>query len=149
MAIFEFTPEDLRSNRNGFISPGQNAWLQSVAAGTRRSARSGVWIAVGFLFFGLCLVLAVIALGLFVTHRQVEKLLDAKLQTVEGVVSFDSEFSPRGGITSYFVDVGEERFSFTEDMSQTFAAGSEYRVYYCKSGPYQFIFLLRKGRGNS
>jgi lysylphosphatidylglycerol synthetase-like protein (DUF2156 family) len=55
--IFDFTREDLRSNRAGYVSQRQREWLNRVAGGMVRSSRSNALIALGFVFFGLVLIL--------------------------------------------------------------------------------------------
>lgn len=175
MAIYEFTPEDLKSNRNGFISPGQREMLKGVVEGTHHYSRVNARIAVGFLIFGLGfilvlymqnedsraaffaspynilylasaipLTLAILGAGMYVTRRMADRLMEAELQSAEGAVSFDQDHSSRSGITSYHVDFDKVRFSFTEEMDQVFKEGERYRVYYLKSGPYQFIFSYEK-----
>lgn len=55
---FEFTEEDLKSNRNGFLSPRQKDLLSSMASSVRGSSKNGVWIILGFMMLGLCILLA-------------------------------------------------------------------------------------------
>jgi lysylphosphatidylglycerol synthetase-like protein (DUF2156 family) len=55
--IFNFTREDLRSNRAGYISQRQRDWLNRIAGGMVRSSRSNAIIALGFVFLGLILIL--------------------------------------------------------------------------------------------
>lgn len=57
-SIFDFTPTDLKSNQQGFISERQRAHLQGMAAGIRRFSWSSIPIVLGFLLFGMCLILA-------------------------------------------------------------------------------------------
>jgi hypothetical protein len=54
--MFEFTDEDLKLNQRGQLSPGQKEWLKNVARGTRSVSWMNAWIAVGFMFLGLCLM---------------------------------------------------------------------------------------------
>ncbi|MBC7875549.1 MAG: hypothetical protein H7Y59_00145 [Anaerolineales bacterium] len=74
MGIFEFTEEDLKSNKRGFISPKQREWIEILARGIRRSSKNGAWIILGFLFFGTCLILA-----LFLQNESTRKLLFSNL----------------------------------------------------------------------
>lgn len=55
--MFEFTEEDLKANKRGQLSPSQREWLKGIAGGVRRLSRTNVWIGIGFLFFGVCLML--------------------------------------------------------------------------------------------
>lgn len=43
------------------------------------------------------------------------------------------------GGTAYFVYVGKKKFTFGEDMSHVFKEGEKYKVYYCKPGMYEFV----------
>lgn len=56
--MFEFTEEDLKINKRGQLSPSQKEWLKMVGKGGVRVQGFNVWIAIGFLFLGLCLILA-------------------------------------------------------------------------------------------
>jgi hypothetical protein len=58
LSVFDFTPEDLKMNRGGYISPRQRAWLQRTAGGIVRVSRSSAVIGLSFFLFGLCLILA-------------------------------------------------------------------------------------------
>jgi hypothetical protein len=56
--MFEFTDEDLKMNKRGQLSPSQNEWLKMIGKGGVRVQGFNVWIAIGFMFLGLCLILA-------------------------------------------------------------------------------------------
>ena len=56
--MFEFTEEDLKANKRGQLSPSQKEWLKSIARGTRSFSWTNSFIAIGFVFLGLCLILA-------------------------------------------------------------------------------------------
>jgi hypothetical protein len=56
--IFEFSGEDLRSNQRGFITPGQKAWLESIARGVVKASRRSFPIGILFALFGICIILA-------------------------------------------------------------------------------------------
>jgi len=175
LSIFDFTPADLKSNQRGFISERQRAYLQGMAAGIRRFFWSSIPIALGFLLFGMCLILAMfmqnassraalfssplnlfllaatmgvvlmlLALSIFLARRQAASLAQARLQSVQGEIRLDEDYSPNSGITSYRVYVGTHRFSFSEDMSQVFQQGRQYRVYFCKSGVYEPILSVEE-----
>src|SRR5687767_8708956 len=58
MNLFDFTEEDLKLNKRGQISPRQREWLNMTASGIRSSSWTSVYITVGFLFLGLCIILA-------------------------------------------------------------------------------------------
>jgi hypothetical protein len=56
--MFEFTEADLKINKRGQLSPSQKEWLKMVGKGGVRMQGFNVWIAFGFMFLGLCLMLA-------------------------------------------------------------------------------------------
>jgi hypothetical protein len=56
--MFEFTEDDLKANQRGQLSASQIDWLKAVGQGGVRMQGFNVWIAIGFLFLGLCLILA-------------------------------------------------------------------------------------------
>lgn len=62
--MFEFTAEDLAVNKRGQLSPGQWEWLKIIGKGGLRMQGSNVRIAIGFMFFGLC-----ITLGLYLSDE--------------------------------------------------------------------------------
>jgi hypothetical protein len=55
--MFEFTAEDLKANKCGQLSPSQKGWLKSIARGARSFSWRNSFIAIGFVFLGLCIVL--------------------------------------------------------------------------------------------
>ena len=55
--MFEFTDEDLKANKRGQLSPSQREWLKGIAQGTRSFSWTNSFIAMGFVFLGLCIVL--------------------------------------------------------------------------------------------
>ena len=56
--MFEFIEDDLKANKRGQLSQRQKDWLKSVGKGGGRLQGFNVWIALGFMFLGLCLILA-------------------------------------------------------------------------------------------
>ena len=82
---------------------------------------------------------AAVGLSVFLARRQAAALTRAGLLMVQGPVRLDRSFSPGSGITSYHVLIGDQKFSYTDDMSDTFHEGRTYRVFFCKSGPYRLI----------
>lgn len=56
--MFDFTDQDLDLNRRGRLSPRQKEWLKGIAQGARSFSWTNAAIAVGFMLFALCLILA-------------------------------------------------------------------------------------------
>jgi hypothetical protein len=56
--VFDFTPEDLKANQQGFISERQRGYLHSTARGIRSFSWTSATVGLSFLLFGMCLVLA-------------------------------------------------------------------------------------------
>lgn len=62
--MYEFTEEDLRSNKRGFLTQGQRDYLKMIGEGGVRVQRWNIKIAIGFMFLGLC-----ITLGLYLQNE--------------------------------------------------------------------------------
>jgi len=86
----------------------------------------------------ILVVMAILAFSILLARRQANRLITAKLQSAEGKAHLDEDASAKGG-TAYFVYIGKKKFAFGEDMSRVFKEGEKYKVYYCKSGVYEFV----------
>jgi hypothetical protein len=64
MTNFDFTEEELQSNKKDVLSPRQKQVLKSMAHGMRASSKNGIWIILFFLALGLCITLAVFLQGM-------------------------------------------------------------------------------------
>jgi hypothetical protein len=85
------------------------------------------------------LILGILTLAIFLNYRNANKLENSVLSSASGAIRFDQDSSGKSGITSYYVFVGKKRFTFADDMSAVFKEGEKYKVYYCKSGVYEFV----------
>ena len=85
------------------------------------------------------LILGILALAIFLNYRNANKLENSVISSASGTVRFDQDSSGESGITSYYVFVGKKRFNFGDEMSGVFNEGEKYKVYYCKSGVYEFV----------
>jgi hypothetical protein len=56
--MYEFTEEDLKYNKRGQLSPKQIEWLKMFAGGVRSYSWKSAFITIGFMFLGLCIVMA-------------------------------------------------------------------------------------------
>lgn len=173
MNLFDFTEEDLKLNRRGQVSPRQREWLNMTARGIRSLSGMNVTIAVGFLFLGLCITLA-----LYLQNEDTRAALFANplnllvfpvtILIVAVILTLSILYAGRlanrlagaqiqsaqGKVrldeehgkagTAYYVFVGKKKFAFGEDMSRTFKEGEKYKVYYCKSGVYEMVLSLEK-----
>jgi len=54
--MFDFTPEELNLNKQGQLSDNQRETLRMTARGVRKSSRAGVYITIGFMLLGLCII---------------------------------------------------------------------------------------------
>lgn len=175
LSIFEFTPQDLRSNERGYITDRQRAWLRSNARGIRSCSMTSAVIGLGFAIFGMLLTLglylqnedsraalfsnsmnlpmlaggliaavSILGLSIWFARRQASAVEEAALRKVQGTVRLDQDYSPGSAITSYHVLIGDQKFSFTEDVSRVFKEGSQYSIYFCRSGPYRLILSMEQ-----
>lgn len=72
MGPFEFTPEDLASNRKGLITPGQKEWLKILASSILKSSQKSSCIVFGFFLLAYALIL-----GFFLQNENSRKVLFA------------------------------------------------------------------------
>ena len=173
MNLFDFTEEDLKLNKRGHVSPRQREWLQMTARGIRSSSWTSVYVTVGFLFLGICVILA-----LYLQNEDSRAALfsnplnllvfPATIVAVAAILAFSiwlarriserlmnaqiqsaegkirlDEESSEGG-TTYYVFVGKKKFAFGEDMSRVFREGEKYKVYYCKAGVFELVLSFEK-----
>jgi hypothetical protein len=173
MNIFDFTEKDLKLNQRGHVSPRQREWLNMTARGIRSSSWTSVYVTVGFLFLGLCIILA-----LYLQNEDSRAALfsnplnllvfPATIVVVAIILAFSiwlarrisqrlmnaqiqsaegkirlDEESGEGGIT-YYVYVGKKKFAFGDDMSRVFREGEKYKVYYCKAGVFEMVLSFEK-----
>ena len=82
-------------------------------------------------------------MSIVLAYWNANKLENATLLSVTGNIRLDEDASSKGG-TTYYVFVGKKRFAFGEDMSHIFKEGSNYKVYYCKPGMYEFVMSLEQ-----
>jgi hypothetical protein len=173
MNLFDFTEEDLKLNKRGQVSLRQREWLNMTAQGIRGSSWTSVYVTVGFLIFGLCLILGlylqnedsraalfsnplnllvfpatIIAVAIILTlsiiyMRRLANRL-AGAQIQSAQGKIRLDEEHGEGGTAYYVFVGKKKFTFGEDMSRTFKGGEKYKVYYCKSGVYEMVLSLEK-----
>lgn len=64
MTKFDFTEEELQSNKKGVLSPKQRRLLDAMAGATRKDSKNGVWIILGFLALGLYIIVPLTMQGL-------------------------------------------------------------------------------------
>jgi len=95
----------------------------------------------------IMLVLGILVLAIFLNYRNANKLENAILSSVLGEVSFDSNYSGKNNITTYYVIVGRKKFKFGYDMSSVFVEGKKYKLYYCKAGLYEFVMSYENMKG--
>ena len=168
MNLFDFTEEELKLNQRGQVTSRQREWLNLIARGIRSSSWTSVYVTVGFMFLGLCIILA-----LYLQNEDTRAALFANplnllvfpvtIFIVAVILALSIFFARRqanrlagaqiqtaegevrldeehgeGDIT-YYAFVGEKKFAFSEDMSRVFREGEKYKVYYCKSGVYEMV----------
>ncbi len=70
--MYEFTEEDLKYNKRGQLSPNQKEWLKNIGRGGVRMQSGNTWIAVGFMFLGLCIII-----GMYLSNEDARAALFA------------------------------------------------------------------------
>lgn len=56
--MYEFTEEDLKSNKRGFLTQGQRDYLKMIGEGGVKVQKGNMKFAIFFMFLGLCIILA-------------------------------------------------------------------------------------------
>jgi hypothetical protein len=82
LAIFEFTPEDLRANQRGYLTDTQRGWLQSTARGITGCSMASAPIALGFVLLGLT-----ITLGLYLSNEDSRRALFSDPMNLVGLAA--------------------------------------------------------------
>ncbi|MBL8089547.1 MAG: hypothetical protein JNJ43_04435 [Anaerolineales bacterium] len=88
------------------------------------------------------IVIFIIALGIFFANRRANKLENAELKRVEGIVKHDEEHSKYGA--TYYLIVDDVEFLFSENVNEIFPEGSHFRIYYCDATHFQLILSYEK-----
>jgi hypothetical protein len=173
-AMFEFTEEDLKSNKRGFFSASQKEVIRNYADGIRKSQQGGLKVVVFFLFLGLCMLL-----GMFLSSESYRALLFSDptilivLVTIVPVVLgifalsiygahrradrfLNSELKKVEGIarldeehsskvgSTYYVIVNKIKFALPEDASGVFQDGESYRIFYCETSMLKYLLSFEK-----
>jgi hypothetical protein len=168
LTFYEFTEEDLASNRRGFITPRQKEWINGVARGYQSAQKSmlpvmGFFILLGGgITFGMIFanesmrnaflsqpinlaavcasatLLAAIILGSQFFGRRNAQKLRKADLKLAEGVIEWDEESSDTGST-YLLYVGETEFKFGEDLSRLFPKGKPGRVFYCENS---FVKLI-------
>jgi len=159
LTFYEFTDKDLKSNRNGFITPRQQEWVKGFAQGISSAQRSTAKIAIVFPFLGACMILGMYlsnedARASFFANPQILIALCLTLVLVVGIFALSIYFTDRRAARlsdavlkkaegtvelneeyskvgpTYFVRIGGTEFKFGEDVSSYFAKGEIFRIFY-------------------
>ena len=173
MNLFDFTEEELKLNKRGRVSPRQREWLNMTARGIRSSSWTSVYVTVGFMFLGLCMILALylqnedsraalfanplnllvfpatifaVAVILALSIFYMRRLANRLASAQVQTATGKARLDEENGEsgTTYYVFVGKKKFAFGEDMSRVFREGEKYKVYYCKSGVYEMVLSYEK-----
>lgn len=174
LAMFEFTEDDLKSNKRGFITPKQKEVIKNYADGIRRSQQGGLKVVVFFLFLGLCMIL-----GMFLSSESYRTLLFSDptilivlimiVPVVLGIFILSIYFAYKradrflnselkkveGKVqldeehsskvgSTYYVIVNKVKFPFPEEVHQTFQEGDNYRIFYCETSMLKYILSFEK-----
>jgi hypothetical protein len=172
--IFEFTEEDLKSNRLGLLSASQRKWVDGMASGIRSSQRGGLPIVAFFLLLGVGLFF-----GMTLSNESARKALLANpsnlivicatIPIVLGIFGVSIYFANRradrlansnvlraeGKVrldeshsskvgSTYYVIINRMKFPFAGDVSGIFKEGESYRIYYCETSMLKLILSYEK-----
>jgi hypothetical protein len=174
LSMFEFTEEDLKSNKRGFFSDSQKAVLKGYAEGMRRSQSGGIWVVIFFLFLGLCIIL-----GMFLSNESSRAALFSSpfnlialamiVPVVLGIFALsiwgayrradrllNAELKSVEGVarldeshdsgvgSTYYVIVGKVKLPFADEVHDTFQEGKKYRIFYCETSMFKYILSFER-----
>jgi hypothetical protein len=172
--LFEFTEEDLKSNRLGLLSAKQRRWIDGMAEGIRRSQRGGFPIILFFLTLGLGIFLGMTfsvegARRAFLSDPLNLMIVCAIVPIVLGIFGLSVISANRraerlrssavlraeGRVqldeshssktgSTYYVIVDDSQFAFPEDVAEIFREGESYRIYYCETSMLKLILSWEK-----
>ena len=93
----------------------------------------------------ILLILSIIGVANFFNRRQVNKLINPKLQVVEGPAVLDEEHSSETG-SGYYVIINDVEFAFPEPVESDFPEGEKFRFYYCRANTLNIALSYEKMR---
>jgi hypothetical protein len=88
------------------------------------------------------IVAIILAIAIFFANRRANKLENAELKRVEGIVKHDEEHSKYGA--TYYLIVEDVEFLFSENINEIFPEGSRFRIYYCDASYFKLILSYEK-----
>jgi hypothetical protein len=174
LAMFEFTDDDLNSNKRGFISASQKKIIQNYADGIRKSQQGGWKVVVFFLVLGLCMILGMMLSSesyraLLFSDPTILIVLALTVLVVLGIFGLsiysahkradrflNSELKKVEGPirldethsskvgSTYYVIIGKVKFPFPEPVAGTFREGDVYRIFYCETSMLRYILSFEK-----
>jgi hypothetical protein len=174
LVMFEFTEDDLKSNKLGLFSASQKEVIKNYSDGIRKSQQGGLKVVVFFLVLGLCMIL-----GMFLSSESYRALLFSDptilivLITIVPVVLgifalsiyfahqradrfLNSEVKKVEGMarldeehsskigSTYYVIINKIKFPFPEDISGIFQEGKSYRIFYCETSMLKYLLSFEK-----
>lgn len=168
LTFYEFTEEDLKSNRNGFITPRQKEWINGFAKGISGMQRGNAKIAIIFPVIGMCIFFAIMlpnesARTAFFADLTFVIIFALLVPFIAGIFALSVYFADRraarlaeaklkkaeGTVAldeeyskvgpTYFVRIGGTEYKFGEDISSYFSEGGVYRIFYCETSMLKLI----------
>lgn len=132
----------------GFVGLGVCLWTAVYLYNSPGNFVATVWNPSNLLavaFAGLLLV-GIVGFGVIQARRNSAGLTDPNLplRTAEGRAGIKKvHYRSQGGPQSYFaVTVGDKTFKWLEETAALFHDGASYRIYYCRSGPYEQVLSI-------
>ncbi len=171
--IYEFTEEELNTNKRGLFSPGQRKMIEGLASGYGSMQWGNLKIAVVFLFivFSVMTVItlqnegmktAILADPVFLI------VLASGIFFLFGIFAFSIVLANWNGSklknarlltdegiveldvvrskygTTYYLILGKIKFAFARDISRFFRDGEGYRVYYCETASLKLVMSYER-----
>jgi hypothetical protein len=150
MTDFKFTAADLEANRQGQLSPAQQASLLAKAKQIRKSCASMAFsiLGIGLIFFIVLLVLntgslnwlnmalLVVVIGLAIAMivfgvgvvTSVRRLIGVPVVNVRGQIQLEQDGTSLKN-RKYYIRLGDQRFSVPQQAFKHFENGESYVIY--------------------
>jgi len=143
MNTFDFTPEELDLNKRRQLSPRQRELLRTTARGVRKLSQTGVYVKIGFMVLGLCIILS-----MYLQNESSQAALfsnpsnllwfPAIILIIAGILAFSLFFARRvsNRLLNAQLQVAEGRVR----LDQQYNSGAAFTSYYVFVGRKKFSF---------
>lgn len=143
LAIFEFTPENLRANQHGYLTDKQRGLLRSTARGITSCSMASAPIALGFVFLGLT-----ITLGLHLSNEDSRAALFSNPTNLLGLAAAGLIGAAAVGLSGFLARQQAARVARAQlrraqgrvRLNSDYSSGTSMTTYHAYVGEHKFSF---------